>query len=423
MASIGATGGDDFLSHVMRVRSEIQDKFLRAHRVLQEREADLLAKLRELEDEFIEDVITQRINHLSMTKDGLITALKGNENKDLLEKSTAPIDASILELERKLRNVKDTYKSVTLDWDVELEDKLSLTGDILLNGVTERQVRDYKKIEMPVVTFGKHSKYVSTSPGVFCFPTGVFCFPTGLAIDPETNYLYICDDANNHIQVFNDSFEFIFQFSDKVNRPSDICIKRNKVYVTQNSSNLLTVYSIDGKCLDSVGGNGKNHLEFDQSRGLDISTELNRICIAEYGNDRIHCLNIDLSFHSIIDDIDRAKDVKLTSEEIVVLYCRSPCLSLYSYSHQLIRKMIPRGETCQLKLPARFVLDTSSNILLSDYRSHCVCVYSYRGEFLHKFGKEGNQKGDFIQPRGITICPQGRIIVASNNPNHPIQIF
>ena len=54
--------------------------------------------------------------------------------------------------------MKDTYKIVTLKWNVELEDKLSLTGNILLNVVTERQVRvrDYKKIEMPVVTFGKH---------------------------------------------------------------------------------------------------------------------------------------------------------------------------------------------------------------------------------------------------------------------------
>ena len=54
--------------------------------------------------------------------------LTGNKNKEVLEMSIAPIDASILELERKLHNVKDTYKSVTLEWDVELEDKLSLTG-------------------------------------------------------------------------------------------------------------------------------------------------------------------------------------------------------------------------------------------------------------------------------------------------------
>ena len=416
MASIAAIGGDDFLLHVMRVRSEIRDKFLKAHKVLQDRETDLLDKLQELEDEFIGDVMTQEINHLSITKDGLMTALKGNENKDLLEKSTAPIDASILELEQKLHNMRDTYKSVTLKWDVKLEDKLSLTGDILLNGVTQKKVRNYKKIEMPVVTFGKQSSYKSSSPGVFCCPTG-------LTIDPASNYLYICDGGINRVQVFNKSFEFLFLFSDKMEFPLDICIEHNKVYVTQNTSNLLTVYSTDGKYLKSVGGKGKNHLEFDLPRGLDISTELNRIYIAEYGNDRIQSLNLDLSFHSIIDDIYGATDVKLTPEEIVVLSARNPCVSLYSFSHQLIREMIPRGKTCQLNIPCRFVLDTSFNILITDFGSHCVCVYSFRGEFLHKFGGVGNQKGYFIKPCGIIICPQGRIIVASDNPNHPIQIF
>ena len=416
MASIAAIGGDDFLLHVMRVRSEIRDKFLKAHKVLQDRETDLLDKLQELEDDFIGDVITQEINHLSIIKDGLITALKGNKNKDLLEKSIAPIDASILELERKLLNVKDTYKSVTLKWDVQLEDKLSLTGDILLNGVTQKEVRDYKKIEMPVVTFGKQSKSKSSSPGVFRYPTG-------LTIDPTSNYLYICDQGNNRVQVFNRSFEFLFLFSDKMDGPSGICIKHNKVYVTQFASNILTVYSTDGKYLKSVGGKGKNHLEFVMPSGLDISTELNRIYIAEIGNCRIQSLNLDLSFHSIIDDIYGALDVKLTPEEIIVLSARNPCVSIYSYSHQLIREIIPWGETCQLKSACRLILDTSSNILITDMESHFFCVYSYRGEFLHKFGKEGDKKGNFIKPRGIIICPQGRIIVTSLNPNHPIQIF
>ena len=416
MASISATGGDDFLSHVMRVRSEIRDKFLRAHRVLQDREADLLAKLQEWEGEFIGDKMTKQIKQLNLSIDALMNTLTGNASKEVLEKSTAPIDANILELERKLQSVRDTYKSVTLDWDVELEDKLSLTGDILLNIVTETEARDYKKIEMPVVTFGKQSEYVSSSPGVFCYPTG-------LAIDPSTNNLYICDGGNNRVQVFNKSFEFIFQISDKMDIPSGICIKRNKLYVTQFRSNLLTVYSTDGKYLESVGGKGKYHLEFDKPIGLDISTRLNRIYIAEHENNRIRSLNMDLSSHSIIDDIYGAKDVKLTPEEIVVLSCRNPCLSLFSYSHQLIREMIPSGKSCQLKLALRFVLDKSLNIYITDVKRHCVCVYSYRGKYLYKFGKEGKQKGRFVAPSGITICPKGRILITSENPNHCIQIF
>ena len=115
--------------------------------------------------------------------------------------------------------------------------------------------------------------------------------------------------------------------------------------------------------------------------------------------------------------------MKLTPEEIAVLSYRNPCISIYSYSHQLIREMIPRGESCLLKIPNRFVLDNYFNVLITDYKSQYVCVYSYTGEFLHRFGREGDQKGDFILPKDVTIYPQGRIIVASNNPNYSIQIF
>ena len=157
MTSIAAIIGNDFLLHVMRVRSEIRDKFLKAHKVLQNREADLLAKLQELEDEFIGDVITNQIEELNLSKDSLMNTLTGNKNKYYLNQNVTNIDTQIYELKHKFQTAKDTYKSVALEWDVELEDKLSLTGDIL-NGVTRKEVRDYKKIEIPVVTFGKHSE-------------------------------------------------------------------------------------------------------------------------------------------------------------------------------------------------------------------------------------------------------------------------
>ena len=312
--------------------------------------------------------------------------------------------------------MKDTYKSVALEWDVELEDKLSLTGDILLNGVTQAQLRDYRKIEIPVATFGKHSKVESSSPGVFRYPRG-------LTVDPTTDYLYICDRGNHRVQVFNKSFEFVFLFSDKMDQPNGICVNQNNVYITQLESNLLSVYSTDGKYLQSVVGKGENILEFDRPCGLDISTEMNRIFIAELGNHRIHCLNLDLTFHSFIDDILGALDVKLTPDEIVVLSYEEHCVSLHSYSNQLIRWMISVGNDSQLKSPYRFVLDEYFNLFITDLHYHCICVYSYGGEFLHKFAKEGNQKGEFIQPGDITICPQGRIIVTSDNPNNCIQIF
>ena len=83
--------------------------------------------------------------------------------------------------------------------------------------------------------------------------------------------------------------------------------------------------------------------------------------------------------------------------------------------------MIPRCKDLYLQGPTKFVLDNSFNILLTDFDAHCVSTYSYRGEFVHTFGKEGRQKGEFIHPKGLTISPSGQIIVFSENPDHCVQ--
>ena len=414
MASAYGVGEESFLSHVERVSSEIHTKFIRAHNLLQAREADLLAELQRLVDEYTGEGITQQIKELSISKEGLRDALKGNENILIFEQSAAPIDARIKELNTKLRSAKDRCKSVSLEWDIELEKKLSVAGEIRLNAMKEG-IRHYKEIGDPVAVFGKHSEEAS-SPGVFWYANAV-------AINPVNNYIYICDGGNNRAQVYHKSFEFVFQFSEKMNTPFGICIKGNKVYITQYDSHCLNVYSADGKFLNSVGVKGKKGLDFDRPLGLDISTDKYRIYIAEQENGRIQCLNLDLKFNSFIDDVYGARDVKLTSNEIVVLSSRNPCVSLYTYFHQLIREIIPKGGSNPIVSPLSFILDKSLNILITDYGRHCVSIFSFGGELIHIFGKEGAKRGNFINPRGITIDVIGRIIVASKNAEHCIQVF
>ena len=139
----------------------------------------------------------------------------------------------------------------------------------------------------------------------------------------------------------------------------------------------------------------------------------------------MQCLNLDLTFNSFIPDIFHPKDVKLTAEEVVVLCKENPCIRIYNASHQLSRQIISKGEgdINQMNVPDRFILDSNLNILITDFELHCVSIFSYTGEPIHKFGKEGEEKGDFIKPRGITMDSEGRIVVLSFNPNHCIQLF
>ena len=101
----------------------------------------------------------------------------------------------------------------------------------------------------------------------------------------------------------------------------------------------------------------------------------------------------------------------------------SPCIQFYDYSHQLIRQIVTRGECNQVINPCFFCLDREFNIMMIDSSADRVLIFSNRGELLHKFGKRGNGRGDFIYPTGIAVDKEDRIIVVSENPKHCIQLF
>ena len=206
-----------------------------------------------------------------------------------------------------------------------------------------------------------------------------------------------------------------------MNVPYGICINLNKVYVTQYSiANSLTVYSTEGKYIQSVGREGNKELEFIQPRGFAVSTVNNLIYICDYLNNSIQCLNLNLTFNSFIPKINYPRDIKLTPKDIVVLTAGSPCIQFYDYSHQLIREIIIREEGNQVINPQCFYLDRKFNILITDFSANTVLIFSNRGQLLYKFGKRGEERGDFISPTGIATDREGRVLLIRTT-SHPIQ--
>ena len=205
--------------------------------------------------------------------------------------------------------------------------------------------------------------------------------------------------------------------------PEGICIVEDRVYVTQYTSHYLNVYSTQGKLLTCVGGQGSSELYFNGMAGIDVSTEKGRIYVAELNNNRIQCLKMNLKFHSYISHVFGPKDVKLTSDEVIVLCHSSPCLIIYNYEHQSIRHIIYKGLGEDVNFPAYLFVDQVGNFLITDYHAHWVRVFSHGGDFIHQIGKAGEETGQFINPNGIVVSNSGQIIVVSANDNHAIQIF
>ena len=411
MASANVPGESSFLSQLEKARAELREKVARAHQVLQERETALLSELQLIEDTYRGEGVDRQLDQLRISKEQTIATLTDNKNKEFLEQHVALLDTQMRELAADLETARDRMRRVELEWDTNLEGLLSKTGSIRVRGVP-----DYKEKGNPLMVAGKHRKGISTTPGDFYNPHSI-------AIDSETNNIYICDGRNYRVQVFNRSLEFLFTFSEEIQLPEGICIYLNKVYVTQFDADSLTVYSIKGRYIQSVGRRGDKELEFKLPRGVAVSSVNSLIYICDFSNNRIHCLNLNLSFNSFISNLDGPRDIKLSPQDIVVLTEGSPCIQFYDYSHQLIRQIVTRGEGNEVINPCYFCLDTEFNILMTDLSADRVTIFSNRGELLHKFGKRGEGRGDLISPTGIAVDKEDRIIVVSENLKHCIQLF
>ena len=115
--------------------------------------------------------------------------------------------------------------------------------------------------------------------------------------------------------------------------------------------------------------------------------------------------------------------IHCTSDEIIVLQGKSPCISFYDYSHQLVREILPVGKGTPISLPYNFCADHLNNILVINNSADCVVIFSNNGEVIHKFGQKGEGRGDFIDPCAIALDSEDRIIVSSQNPEYCVQLF
>ena len=60
--------------------------------------------------------------------------------------------------------------------------------------------------------------------------------------------------------------------------------------------------------------------------------------------------------------------------------------------------------------------------LVSDGGNHCIKAFDRSGTFLYKFGKEGNQDGQFKMPLGLLVDSSNNLLVCDTD-NNRVQQF
>ena len=212
---------------------------------------------------------------------------------------------------------------------------------------------------------------------------GQFQSPGGVAFDAD-NHLYVADHYNNRIQKFNINGTYLLQFGnqrsgeDQLNCPVGVVTHKSKVYVTEEHSNHISVFQMDGQFCQTIG---QGHL----SGSFDVAINAN--------------------------------------DQLLVADCGHNCIFIFGLGGHYVGKFGPRGTgRGQLSNPRSLVTDPNGFIFVAEYGNHRISIFDQFGNFMHCFGSRGSLEGQFQYPHGIALSPNGSIYV-SDGYGKRIQIF
>ncbi|MCP4657910.1 MAG: hypothetical protein GY856_21085 [bacterium] len=105
---------------------------------------------------------------------------------------------------------------------------------------------------------------------------GEFAFPTSLAFGPQGR-LFVVDQANARVQVFNADGEYLAQFGSlgvgfaNFVRPKDVAVDEvGFIYVTDNAFNNVQIFNSEFRLLTFVGQGGTTPGRFHGASGVDV---------------------------------------------------------------------------------------------------------------------------------------------------------
>ena len=201
-----------------------------------------------------------------------------------------------------------------------------------------------------------------------------------------------------------------------------------KIVVTDYKGHCAYAFEKEGNCLRKIGSQGSNSGQFNHPAGVSFLNN-NEILIADQWNNRIQHINIQTgtvvkSFGKrgagkgkFLDPVDICLD---DEGRIVVTEWGSHRIHVLSKEGETISIFGDSGPE-KLNRPTSCI-PYKNMFLVSDGDNNCLKVYDQSGTFLYKFGTQGNQGGQFNSPYGMLVDRSSNLLVCDSN-NNRVQQF
>ena len=203
---------------------------------------------------------------------------------------------------------------------------------------------------------------------------------------------------------------------------------KGMIAITDYFGHCVYIFDKEGKCLRKFGSKGHNAGQFSIPSGV---TYLNadEILIADADTHRIQ--QVDVQTGTVVKSFGKygaAKgrfsfpiDVCLDEElHIVVTELGNGRIQVMSREGESISIFGDSGPE-KLNQP-RSCIPYKNMFFVSDEDNHCIKTFDQSGTFLYKFGKQGNQDGQFSSPRDMFVDNNNNLLVCDWG-NNRVQQF
>ena len=409
MATANPMREDNYELELSRMRENIKTKFVELIDCLKARERELLRELDNILASYLsykselEKVIEKKMEFKEM--------IIFHQNKLQSSHLKSFQENIISQLNTGLESIKTPIEPKMVSFEF---DSNKMVAELNKLGKLVEKVRtgiDYKSKKQPLVSVCEKGKGMEQ-----------LNYPLGVTVDDKTGNIYVADQFNHCVKVFDSTGKYLFRFGDskgegKMNYPRGVAIYGDRILITQGNNCILN-YQLNGKFVSRIGRLGRGELEFNDLFSLTIDESNGDIFISDYNNNRIQILNSDLSFKSQFgnDTLKDPLDVKLSKEYIYVLDESNPCLHLFCYNHILQKSVISRGIGMSLIYPHFFFVDQTDNIVISDRSSNSIHIFNTEFRLIHAIPVSNN-------PTGVTVDKQGRVILVCQADKDCLQIL
>ena len=204
------------------------------------------------------------------------------------------------------------------------------------------------------------------------------------------------------------------------------------IVVADRGNCCIQKFTVSGQFLSEVGGRGNGPLQFDHPMEIAFSTVNKKVYVVDELNDRVQILNSDLTFFSKFGmrgsedgQFKRPGGVACDSTgKVYVADGENNRIQVFTAVGRFLQAFGKHGHgKGELTYPFCITIDTNDVVYVSEGRSnHRVSVFTSEGHFLTSFGGEGTESGKFKYPSGLAVDSSGFVYVCDSS-NNRLQIF